>query len=115
LLVALYVAGWLAAFGITLALVVAKFAYDKKATYLKTYGLKDYRENKSHLSQFGSARLQVFLNGTQNTAKDKLLSCFSINDWRYMRDYYAGQLAVEIDIDKFIHKVKMAKSRLQCL
>ena len=72
----------------------------------KTFGLKEYQNTKEDLSGIQQIKLKAFMDGATPTLYNKLTSLFSYRDWRYMRDYYAGCAAKEVEKEKLIGKVK---------
>lgn len=100
--------GWIAPLGAMLACVIPT-SYFCIIQYFKIQGLRNYQNHKSNLAQYKLAQLQAFVDGTQNTVKHNMQSCFSLKDWRFMQDYYAGRATAETGNEQFIKKVKTAK------
>lgn len=69
-----------------------------KNTDLKAYQATD-------IAKAPQEKLGAFLDGAQNDHIIDIKSCFSFRDWRYMRDYYAGQAAKEADDTQLIASV----------
>ncbi len=104
----LYLAvGLLLTIAITIGTIISRFFIHCSIEKEKTLGLKEYKElGKGTLIDVQQDKLNAFMDGTKNSPFSKFTSCFRYRDWRYMRDYYAGCAAKEVDKEKLISRVK---------
>lgn len=103
---AAFLFGWITPLVATLAITIPVTSFCL-VQYFKIRSIRNYQ-----LPDTSVAQLQAFLDGTQNTPKQNMLSCFSFNDWRYMQDYYAGRATAEIGNKQLILHVDLTKKAL---
>jgi hypothetical protein len=102
-----FAVGLLLTIALTLGTFISGFFAYRFREKEKTLGLKEYKEiGKCAHNDVQKEKLKAFMDGTHNNFFSVLTSIFRPRDWRYMRDYYAGRAANEVNKEKLIAKVK---------